>query len=137
MEQLKKSDYAELPEVQRIDALATEGELISHHKYYMPLTDEDIAEKNIKLNNSIHRISTLEEERKDIGAEIKEQKKIIQEMHTQVTDKFVSVTEDVYSVIDTTAGVIETINKNGEIIESKQLKKGVQLNMYKQSKEAM
>lgn len=133
MENLKKSDYAELPEVQRINALSTEGELIQHHRYHKPLSEEDIAEKNVKLNNAIQRITDLEEDRKDLGAEIKEQKKIITEMHQHVTDKFVSVSEDVYSVIDTVEGVIETINKSGEIIESKRIKTGTQLNMYKQS----
>ena len=132
MENLKQSDYAQLPEVQRINALISEGELIQHYRYHRPLSDDDIAEKNIKLNNSIERIDILEEKRKDLGAEIKEQKAIIKEMHGHVMDKFVSVSEDVYSVIDTTKGVTEIINKDGNIIESKRIKTGTQLNMYKQ-----
>ncbi len=136
MESLKKSDYAMLPEVQRINTLATEGTLVTSHQYYQPLDEDEIAEKNVKLNAAIRKITFLELDRKDISSEIKEEKKIIEEMHKHVTDKFISVTEDVYDVVDIANNVIETINKKGEIIDSKILKKGTQLNMYKEAEKA-
>ncbi len=132
-----KSDFASLPEVERINALSASGKQIERYSYSKPLTDEDIAKKNVKINEALERVIELKEDRKDIGAEIKEQEEIIAENHKHVIGKYVSVREKVWEVVDTEAGVIEIINKDGDVIESKFIKSGTQLNMFRQAKDAV
>ena len=58
----RKSDFASLPEVERINALNASGEIIEKFSYSKPLTDEDIAKKNVKINQALARIIELTED---------------------------------------------------------------------------
>ena len=51
-----KSDFASLPEIERINALNMSGEIIERHSYSKPLTDDQIAAKNVLINQAIQRI---------------------------------------------------------------------------------
>lgn len=137
MKQLKKSDFANMPEMQRLNALNESGKILPGYSYSKPLTEEDIKKKNIELNQAIQRIGQLEEERKDIGSLIKDQKEIVNKNNKEVIDKFISVSEKCWEIIDTEMNVVEIINSDGHIIESSRIKGGEQLNMFRQTKDAV
>lgn len=136
--QLEQSDFVNLQEVERINALNINAEkTIEKFNYSKPLTESDIAKKNSEINQALQRINELSEDKKDLSAMIKEQTKIISENNQEVISKFVQVSEKVWEIINPDSGYIETINKDGFIVEKTRIKSGTQMNLFGKKKEAI
>jgi flagellar motility protein MotE (MotC chaperone) len=135
---LKKSDYFELSEVDRVNQLNLEAEKVTENYHYSrPLSNDEITQKNLELNQALQEIERIKEEITELNAQKKEQNKIVMSNHKEVISKFVQKTGKVWEVINTATGMIEFINHEGYIVEEKRIKSASMVNMFKKSKSAM
>ncbi len=135
MEQLKKSDFFNLPEVERINALNQSADKFNdNYTYSKPLSEAEIKTKSAGIIQALQVIQDLTEDKKELSVLVKEQNKIIAVNHKEVISKFVQVKERVWEVINVDSGFVETINKEGFIIEETRIKSGTQMNIFNNKK---
>lgn len=138
MDELERSDFYLMPDSERATALeANCDEVKQNYVYSKQLSEFEIAAKNSLINQALQEIERLKEERKDLNALIKAELEIVSLNNVDVINKFVKVTENCYLVNDFVTGYACVINPEGLIIEKTRLKRGAQMNIFNQQKEAI
>lgn len=137
-EYLEKSDFANLPELERIKALDDHAQKkIPGFSYSKHLTQFDIDTKNVELNQALQEIERLKNERKKFSQLIASQWQIVQNNSKEVVQKFTNVTETAWEINNFDTGYMELINTDGLVIQKTRLKGGIQMNIFNSQKEAM
>lgn len=130
--ELEKSDFHDMQEAERIASLNQHCEETENQfTYTKPLSEDDIKQLNIELNQALQRIEELSEERKELGKQIREQNLLIKGHNFKIINKGQKVTEMVWVVTNLDTGYLETINSEGLIVEKKKIKNGAQVNMFR------
>jgi hypothetical protein len=136
----KKSDFYDMPETERINALNTNAEkVLQNYAYSKQLTEGEIKEKNREINQALQEINRLKEERKLLTKEIATHTEIILNNNKEVITGETMVNETIWLVNDNTTGYLEKINAEGLIIERTRMAEGATMNMFRvaSQKEAM
>ncbi len=136
--EFEKSDFAALPESERIKSLDDNAQK-KHpaYSYSLPLTKLEIEKKNIELNQALQEIERLKTERKEYSKLISKQWEIVKLNSKEVVRGLSDVVEPVWEVNNFVTQYMELINSEGLIIQKTRLKGGVQMNIFNAQKEAM
>ncbi len=138
MKNLEKSDFYNLNDVERINALnASTKEIREKYRYSKPLLDEDVKQRNEEIHNALAENERISEEKKVLSAEMKENTKTINTNHKEIMAKSVMVTEKVWKIPNTETKFIEIINSEGLIVDQERMKTGSQMSIFAQNSAAV
>lgn len=140
MSEFKKSEFSDLTPSDRISALETNATLIKEgYTYSKPLTEFELKELNVDLNQALNEAEILKEERKDLNDKIKDQNAIVSANNQKIIRGYEEVTERVYTVNNHHTGFAEVINEAGLIIERHRFKDGTEMSLFEKhsTKEAI
>jgi exonuclease I len=135
----KNQLFAEMDENARIEALNTNSETIDEdYLYTNNLSEVQIKEKNVIVNQTINKVIALKDQRKAMNAEIAKLEKKYIENSIEVVKGVVEVTEKTWIINNYETGMAERINADAEVIDSWRFKEGSTMNLFNnQNKEAM
>jgi len=129
-DQFEKSQFCELSAKERIEQLnANCDKAIPSYKYYRELTSFEKEQNNEDVIQGIAAVNRLKEDRKELNKKIAVHGKGIAKAHEDLITGQTEVTEDVFEVANMGTGYMETINRDGLIIEKRFMKGGVQMTL--------
>ena len=132
MDELKKSEFSHLPEMERRSALeANCEEAIQSYHYSRPLTEKEIEERHELISQNLEKIETLKEQAKDLNAQKSELSKDLIYANKELITGKISVTETVYKVSNLDTGMYEIINGEGFVIDEKRIKGVHSISMFR------
>ena len=122
----------------RIKALETNmEEQVNGYVYSKPLTEFQIKEINVEINQGIAEVERIKEARKQLSKEISELDKKIKLNNKDVVRGYFEVIERVYLINNFETGFTERINDDGYIIDKTRFKEGSTMSLFNQKKDVV
>lgn len=110
---------------QRIEALQGQADNVTVGTWYQQLTAEELADRHQQLAENVIALSKLEEKKKAVMKEIKEEIKPISEENsqllTEIDSRHAQKSGKLFAIFDHDRGMAEVYDANGDLVNERRL----------------